>query len=81
MLNLGERDTPEAEIASGRSDSKRVRNANAFLIPLAGLVTQASAPKCRGGSFNASWRRESPGGDTEEPEADTFRVPWKQGRE
>lgn len=25
------------------------------------------------GSMNARWRREFPGGDTEEPEADTFR--------
>ena len=25
------------------------------------------------GSWNVRWRREPPGGDTEEPEADTFR--------
>jgi len=25
------------------------------------------------GSYNARWRRELPGGDTEEPEADNFR--------
>lgn len=47
-----------------------------------GRVTQALVLlDGQGGSRNASWRRESPGGDTEEPEADTFRVPWKQGRE
>ena len=33
------------------------------------------------GSFNAHWRRESGGGNTDQPEADRFRTPRKRGYE
>ena len=74
--NAGERETPAAEMRwvglvqsgceaferrfkSRRWDSDQSRKANRV--------------KSSTGSFNARWRRELPGGDTEEPEADNFR--------
>lgn len=37
-------------------------------------ATMANRVQGSTGSWNASWRRESGGGNTDQPEADTFRV-------
>jgi hypothetical protein len=62
--------------AIGRSCPKRVRREQgARQIPRRDSDHSRKANRVQGpsGSFNARWRRELPGGDTEEPEADDFR--------
>ncbi len=62
--------------AIGRSCPKRVRDApGASPIPRREPDHSRKADRVQGpsGSINARWRREPPGGDTEEPEADPLR--------
>jgi hypothetical protein len=77
-VNTGERDTSRsATIGIGRIQSGcSMRAFSAWLIPLAGLVTSFAPSKVEGpnGSLNASWRRESGGGNTDQPNADSIRV-------
>lgn len=63
--------------AAGRFWPKRVRRSKELQIPRAGLGPKPSRPmrvKSSTGSFNARWRREPGGGNTDRPETDPLRV-------
>ena len=77
-MNAGERDTPVAGMPSvGPVQSGCAVLEGTRQIPRreSDPIPQTRDDRVQGstGSINARWRREFPGGDTEEPEADTFR--------
>jgi hypothetical protein len=74
--NAGERDNLcRANRRSCRTQSGCRSEQGALPIPRRGVdhSRKAVRVKCSTGSRNARWRREPPGGDTEEPESDPLR--------
>ena len=55
-----------------KAGARRLRGASNPPVGF-GPKPQGQSGERPAGSFNARWRRELPGGDTEEPEADNFR--------